>query len=122
MEYDDDLQHVTRESLSMENIGTVLWGPIAFLLPEAMAYYLPRLIEFAVLGAKNKHGDSFISQFLNQIGLSGGRSEQFVRLDDRHRRVVLECLQFIREHWYDEIENKCCERWLEDSLLAWRRS
>jgi hypothetical protein len=66
-EYDELLNSVTRETLNVEEIGTVFWGPIAFLLPEAMAYYLPRLMELAILGVRNKENDSFIAQFLNQI-------------------------------------------------------
>jgi len=48
-EYDDLLANVLRQSLTLEQIGTVAWGPIAFLTPDAMAYYFPRLAELAIL-------------------------------------------------------------------------
>lgn len=118
-DYDELLKSVARENLSVEEIGTVCWGPVAFLLPEAMAYYLPRLMELAILGVRNKENASFISQFLNQIGTYTPNEPQFALLNKSHIELMHECLIFINANHREEIEDECCEDWVEEAIIKW---
>lgn len=119
-EYDSLLEHVRREDLSIEQIGTVCWGPVAFLVPDAMAYYLPRLMELALVGSSNKDGKPFFTQFLVQIGLHAPSEPQFSRLKPRHVALVHRCIEAIGKSYGKEIEEECWEDWLEEALGKWR--
>jgi len=40
-EHDQTLCSKTRETLSIEDIGTVYWGTVPYMTAEAMVYFLP---------------------------------------------------------------------------------
>lgn len=119
MYYDELLRPVSNRDLSVEQIGVAGWGPVAFLTPDAMAYFLPRLMELAVHAARNVEGSSFIQQFLNQIGLSGRADPQFSKLGSEHVDSVRRCLDYIAERYGEEIAEECCEDWLAQALEKW---
>jgi hypothetical protein len=119
-EYDELLMSVAREDLTIEQIGTVCWGPVAFLTPDAMAYYLPRLMELALAGVPNKDREPFFVQFLNQIGLHDPTEPQFSRLELHHKALVFRCIDQLGSKYRKEIEEECCEDWLIDALAKWR--
>jgi len=50
-EFNTMLLSATRRSLTVEQVGTVAWGPMSSMTPEALAYFMPRLIELAVTKA-----------------------------------------------------------------------
>jgi len=93
--YAEELAGVQRQDLTMLHIGTVCWGPIPFLTPAAMAYYFPRLAEFAILNAENKEGDPFRFQFLG--ALRDAKAKQFTLFEGKHRLAVLEVLTFLEK-------------------------
>jgi hypothetical protein len=117
-EYDDMLREVCRHELTIEQIGTVCWGPIAFLLPEAMAYYMPRIIEFAVLKVENKDRDPFITQFINQFscGLNYDGCSLF---GEDHIKVVGETFKYINENYREIVEDHIWEDLLDQALQNW---
>ena len=119
-EYAELLYNVSRENLSIQQIGTELWGPVAFLVPEALAYYLPRLIELAIRDVKNKHGESFTCQFLNQIGTSSQNDKRFSCLNRNHKEMVYRCFEFLRDNQGKKIEEEFCDDWLYAALENWR--
>lgn len=117
-EYDELLRDVKRANLSVEQIGTVCWGPVAFLLPEAMAYYMPRFIELAVENADNKENDPYIVQFINQIGLNRNR-ESFSLFREIHVSLVFQALTYINENYREIVEYECWEDELDKSIIEW---
>jgi hypothetical protein len=119
-EYDQLLRGVKRTELTVAQIGTVAWGPIPFLTPQALAYYLPRIAELALRGARNKEEDSFACQFLNQVSSQGKDAPQFSCLGPEHKALVLRCIEFIAATHFQEIEAQCYTDTLQKSLLGWR--
>ena len=63
-DHNDTLDNITREALSIEKIGPVGWSPVTNMNSEAMAYYLPRLIEFALLNVDDRDGDPYSVRFI----------------------------------------------------------
>jgi hypothetical protein len=118
-EHDETLQGVPRERLSIEQIGTVCWGPVPFLTADAMAYFLPRLMELALQGVKNKDGGPFFEQFLLQIGTHAPSEPCFARLGQKQRDLVYRCIEQIGSQYAAEIEAECCEDRLAQALGNW---
>ncbi|MFC4820321.1 hypothetical protein [Dokdonella ginsengisoli] len=118
-EYDLLLRSVARTELTVAQIGTVAWGAIPFLTPQALAYYFPRLAELALRGERNVEGDSFVCQFLNQVLSQGKGSPQLSCLGSEHRLLVLRCMDFIADVHLEEIEAQCYADVLQESILAW---
>jgi len=119
-EYDRQLQSVEGRALSASDIGTVAWGPIPFLTPQAMAYYLPRLIELALNGARNKENDPFVCQFLNQVARYGKGAKQFSCLSAEHKLLMLRSLEYISAAYLPEIEAQFYGDMLQEALHGWR--
>ena len=113
-EFDAELRNVSRRELTSEQVGTVAWGPIPSLSPEAIAYFMPRLIELAVTGALNSDGDPFLIHFVNAFSdePSGGRYRLF---EQKHRAVVGETFAFLCGHSRDVLH---AEGWLDEAKNA----
>ncbi|GAB2897477.1 hypothetical protein GCM10027046_28800 [Uliginosibacterium flavum] len=119
-EYDELLSEILRQDLSIEQIGTDCWGPISFLTPEAMAYYMPRLIELAASGVDGKDRDPYYIQFINSV--SAGPSDRQYGLFGLAQNKAVACgLSFIKENYYEGICAHCWEDELEKSLIDWSR-
>lgn len=118
-EYETVLYGVAKENLSVETIGTVCWGPVSALTPEGMVYYLPRLLELAMIGVRNKDGEPFVCQFLNQVARYGEEARQFSQLSEIQRCAVRECLRYISGAHAEEIREHNYEDELTVALEAW---
>jgi hypothetical protein len=119
-EHDALLANVTRKSLSIDHIGTVAWSPVPFLVPEAMAYYFPRLAELAMLNVVNKEGDPYILQFINTMS-SGPHNQQFVLFEKKHRQFVSALLQLIHQKHGELIRSHSWTDTLDKAILEWSR-
>lgn len=117
-EYDELLNKITREQLSIEDIGTECWGPIPFLLPEATAYYMPRLIELALENVNNKDQSPYINQFINQTGTNPNRKSYSLFMPE-HKQVIYQALEFINQNYRVIVEEHCWENGLDETLAAW---
>jgi hypothetical protein len=118
-EYDDLLRNVKCADLTIEQIGTECWGPVAFLLPEAMAYYMPKFIELALLNVDNKAGSPYITQFINQIGLNRSRP-CFSLFRCTHISIVGAAFRHIDENYRQIVEYHCWENDLDEALNNWK--
>ena len=62
-EFDDLLRPVSRRDLTMEQVGTTAWSPLPLMNAEALAYFMPRLIELAVTNARRSRRRTFFLLF-----------------------------------------------------------
>jgi len=116
--YDEMLLHVGRKELTTEQIGTVSWGPVPFLTPEAMAYYMPRLIEIAASGVDNRDRDPYFTHFINSVS-AGPASRQYALFKTPQRLAVASALVFIKENHYERVLSFCWEDTLETAMTSW---
>jgi len=117
-EYDLLLKDVDRKNLTIEQIGTVCWSPVAVLLPEAMAYYMPRFIELALMNVDNKDKDPYITQFINQIGHTP-TSKAFSLFTSKHISIVAETYKYINENYRKIVEDLCWDEDLDEAIKGW---
>jgi hypothetical protein len=113
------LKTIARENFSLEAIGTVAWSPVPNLNPEAMAYFLPKLIEFAVSNSHDREGDPFIIQFILYL-TSGPGDEQFKLLGDPHVKTILDSLLYIQENYSQTVEIEGYHEELDAAISQWR--
>jgi hypothetical protein len=126
--YDDDdldcrdhertLKELKREALSIREIGPVSWSPIPFLNAEAMAYYLPRLIEFAVDNVNDIDGDPFAIRFIDFV-VAGPKGEQFASLTEVQIGLVFQTLLYIKSHYDAVIRFQLYSEDLDAAIVAW---
>ena len=117
-EYDEMLSTVEKRDLSIEQIGTVCWGPVPFLTPEATAYYIPRLIELAAEGVENKDLEPYFNQFINTV-CEGPSGRQYSLFGDVHRRAVASVLIYIKSNYYDLVCEHCWGEELDKACANW---
>jgi hypothetical protein len=75
-EYQELLKNVSKKDLTMNMVGHVGWGPLQALLPNALIYYMPKLIEFALLAVYDKSGYPFFIRMIDLLN-EGPESERF---------------------------------------------
>ena len=117
-EYDETLSLVSQRDLSIEQIGTVCWGPVPFLTPEATAYYMPRLIELAAAGVDNKDRDPYFTQFINSVS-AGPTNQQYSLFGAEQNLAVASALLFIKHRFYSSEYDHGWEDVLESSIAHW---
>jgi hypothetical protein len=118
-DHNDTLYHITRESLSIEMIGPVSWSPLSSLNSEAMAYFLPRLIEFSVCNVDDRDGDPYAVRFIHSV-LKGPDHDQFILLNREQRKVLYNTLLFIKEKYADIVEFECWGEELKKAITRWK--
>ena len=119
-EFNALLLSVTRQSLSMEHVGTQSWSPISSMSPGALAYFMPRFIELAVEGTVDRDGDPFFCQFINAFGQGPGNSERFKLFEPEHGTIMAETFDYLCRNYREQLET---EGWYEEALHAakfWR--
>ena len=117
-DHNDEVNGVDRKELSPEQIGTVCWGISSFLTPEAMGYYIPRLIELSVTGKNDKEGIPYMCSFLNQIGLNSKR-EQFSLFSIEQRLAVRNSLNIIKNNYLEVLIEHCWEDEIDNAINQW---
>lgn len=120
-DHEKTLKKATRETLSTDDVGTVAWSPIPNMNPEAMSYFLPRLIELAVTKAIDPDGDPYMMQFINTV-LDGPDCERFCLLDEEHKCFIFQVLLYLKEHYYRIVKDACWDQELGMTIEKWRSS
>ena len=117
-DHEESLTNVTCSNLTMAHIGHAGWHPMHALGAEAFPHFLPKLIEFAVTGAKDKSGEPFMLLFTLVVGdainepqceLLGSEQIEFI-----YRTLLLLkalYLPLFRDHEYEEDLNDAIEYW-----------
>ena len=119
-DHDNSLQDTTNSNLSILQIGPTGFSPVPSFTPQAMAYYLPRLIEFAVRNVRDSDNDPYVIRFINSM-FEGPENKQFELLNDEQRQIVYQTLLYAKENYYQIIENECWSDDLEIALYKWNK-
>ena len=120
-EFNAVLLSSTQRSLTMEQIGTVCWSPISAMTPEALAYFMPRLIELAVTHAVDSDGEPFFCHYINAFS-DGPENEKFGLFEQAQRRVMADTFNFLVDTYREEMRR---EGWLDEARRAaesWSRA
>ncbi len=109
-EFNDLPRSISRRDLDMEQVGTPAWSPLPSLNPEALAYFMPRLIELALNGAVDRDGQPFLLFFINSFH-QGMENERFALFGREQRMVMADTFDYLLQNhaerlklegWYDE--------------------
>jgi hypothetical protein len=113
------LLSATRQSLTIEQLGTVGWGPISHMNSEALAYFMPRLIELAVSGAIDRDGDPFYCRFINAF-YEDPDNERFKVFGTDQKVIMADTFEFLCQNHQAQLE---IEGWLDEAqqgAMEWR--
>jgi hypothetical protein len=100
-EFNAMLLSATRRSLTIEKVGTVAWGPIPSIIPEALAYFMPRLIELAVTKAIDRDGNPFFCFFTNSFH-EYSIGERFRLFGPDQKSVIADTFSFLCQNYHDQ--------------------
>ena len=113
-DFNDLLLSGTRRSLSVEQVGTVAWSPIPSMVPEALAYFMPRLIELAITKAIDRDGDPFFCYFINSFH-HGPDSEKFILFGPEQNKVMADAFNFLCQTYDEQLQ---AEGWFDEACQA----
>ncbi len=110
-DFSDLLLSATRRGLSVEQVGTVAWSPIPSMVPEALTYFMPRLIELAVTKAIDRDGDPFFCYFINSFQ-AGPDSEKFKLFGPEQKKVVADAFNYLCQTYDEQLK---VEGWFDEA-------
>lgn len=113
-EFNSMLLSVTRRNLTIEQVGTVGWWPIPSMNPEALAYFMPRLIELAVTNAMDRDGDPFFCLFINAFH-NYSIDERFRLFGLAQKYAMVETFKYLCENYQTQLE---IEGWYSEAKQA----
>ena len=119
VEYEEMLGGKSRQTIEALDFGSVSWSPLLNLTADATAYLLPRLIELAESGAKDKDGDLFLMRFINFISM-GPSAREFSLLDSTQRAAIAGYLESVSHNHMQLVRQECWDDVLEEAIHAWR--
>jgi hypothetical protein len=117
-DHNEEVNGVNRRDLLPEQIGTVCWGISSFLTPQAMGYYIPRLIELAFTGQNDKDSVPYMCLFINQVGINS-ESEQFSLFSKEQRLAVRNSLDILKMHYINTLTEHCWENDIDPAINRW---
>lgn len=118
-EFNNLLLSATRRSLSVEQVGTVAWSPIPSMVPEALAYFMPRLIELAVTNEIDREGDPFFCYFINSF-YDDPCNERFKLFGIEQKTLMADTFNFLCQKYLERLK---LEGWYDEAYQAienWR--
>ncbi|MFP4477359.1 MAG: hypothetical protein ACLFOY_17485 [Desulfatibacillaceae bacterium] len=118
-DHETSLSGKTRDTLVVEDLGTVAWNPLAHMKPSAMAFFLPTIIRLAVDNVPDADGEPFACRFINLV-LDGPNDPRFRFFVPPERRAVVHALEFIREYLAEVVESEGWGGELDAALGRWR--
>ena len=117
-EFNAILLSSTQRSLTMEQVGTVCWSPISAMTPEALAYFMPRLIELALTRAVDRDGEPFFCHFINAFS-EGPENEKSRLFGQKQRAVMADVFTFLIDTFREELTR---QGWLDEAgraVVSW---
>jgi hypothetical protein len=96
-EHDEVLRGRTRETLSIEDVGSQAWNPITMATPQAFAYYLPALARLA-LEPVPKDWDWYGYIILFELRWNGPRNERWQYCNRNQRSASVCCSNIFTLH------------------------
>ena len=117
-EFEESLACKTRENLRATDLGQLSWSPESLLTPEAVAYFMPRLIELAISGEFDANHEPYMFWFINSMS-SGPSEPRYALFGSEQVKQVRLALEFLAENYRDQIKEACWHEALEDALRSW---
>ena len=99
----------------MSHVGHIGYGLLNALGPEALAYYLPRLVEFAVRGINDKSHHPFMLYFTMVFG-ELAESERCVLLGHEQREIMLRVFMVLKGLYYHIFKEHCYDEDLDGAI------
>lgn len=113
-DFNDLLLSATRRTLSVEQVGTVAWSPIPSMVPGALAYFMPRLIELAVTNAIDRDGDPFFCYFINSFH-EGPDGEKYKLFGSEQKKIMADTFNFLCQTYDERLK---VEGWFDEACQA----
>jgi hypothetical protein len=117
-EFNPMLLSATRRSLTIEQVGTVGWGPIPSMNPEALAYFMPRLIELAITGEIDRDGDPFYCLFINAFHKDAD-AERFTLFGTDQKDAMANTFEFLCQNYQEQLEHECWLGEAQQAVIEW---
>ena len=92
----------TLATLDSTHLGAAGWSAWSFLTQEGFAHYMPRILELAILGKGNKHGELFLNDIIFQLSPTP-EYDRFQGYTKEQRRAVLEALIYVSDVFEKEL-------------------
>ncbi len=101
-DYEQMLQSCELHEIGPEQVGHAGWSPLPYLLPEALGYLMPRLIEMALNNMHNSDGEPFVLDFIRHLLLAP--ENQYYGFTGEQSSLTLAALNTIKLEMIEIVE------------------
>lgn len=119
LEYQNSLRDVFLENLTLDIIGHACWGPLSALGAEALSYFMPKLVEFSMLGSKDKIGYPFMLRFVDAMK-DAPLGSRLLLLGCEQQEYILRALYILRGLFQIEFKRHHCLEDLDLTIEMWK--
>ncbi|WP_040333629.1 hypothetical protein [Candidatus Magnetobacterium casense] len=112
------LRGLDRETLSGSDFGTAVYTPLWNMTAEAIAYFLPRIIELALNNETDADNTPILIRFIN-LSADGPKADRFELLSDEQVACISDVLLYIKSHHRDIVECECWSDELNSAINNW---
>lgn len=117
-DHNDTMLSATLETLNSTHLGSGGWCPFNFLTASGFAHYMPRLVELAITGAVDTHGELFLFRFLLHLTPSA-ECDRFTSYSGRQCNAILLALLYAQHMFKKELVGECYCDDMADALVYW---
>lgn len=118
-EHDETMQSADLETLTAAHMGTGGWSPLSFLTEEAFGYYMPRLMELALIEDRNVHGEPFATLIMFHLNPTSDY-DRFSAYTPSQCEAILDALLYIQKRHRETIVEYLFDEDLEPAIEYWR--
>jgi len=116
--HEESLQGVTCSTMEIKHLGHIGWGPLYALGPEAVAHFMPKLIEFSVQGKNDKLGEPFMVRFITAFGTEWD-SGKFLLFGYTQREFMFRTFLLLKGLYYDRFKELGYKEELDEAIEQW---
>jgi len=118
-DHDQMMLSATLETLDSEHLGNAGWSPFSFLTVDGFSHYMPRIMELAITGKGNVHGEFFLTDFLFHLNPSEDY-DRFTSYSYEQCKSILDALLYTQEKYKSEIEDEFSVEDMESAISYWK--
>lgn len=117
-QHDLTMLSATLETLDSKHLGSSGWAAWSFLTPKGFSHYMPRILELAIRGKCNKHGDLFLNDILYQLAPNKDL-DRFEAYSNSQCNAVLDALIYASDKFEKELNESYSMEDMANAQAYW---
>ncbi|MBB3167296.1 DUF6714 family protein [Simiduia aestuariiviva] len=117
-DHNETMKSATLATLESKHLGCVGYSPWCFLTEEGFAHYIPRILELAITGKGNAHGELFLDDILYVLAPKP-EHDRFQRYTKHQCMAVFQALLYANKNFREQLVECFSHDDMDSALEYW---